>query len=48
MQLHKEYDEAPERESFHVMKLAKVVVGWLKDHILVHDMDFAGYYKNRH
>jgi hemerythrin-like metal-binding protein len=28
------------------MEINKTVVGWLKDHILVHDKEFAVYYKS--
>ncbi|MDR0882851.1 MAG: bacteriohemerythrin [Candidatus Adiutrix sp.] len=28
-----------------VMEINKVVVGWLKDHIMRHDKEFAAYYK---
>jgi len=28
------------------MEINKTVVGWLKDHILVHDKEFAAYYKS--
>ncbi|MDR1510653.1 MAG: hemerythrin family protein [Synergistaceae bacterium] len=28
------------------MEINKTVVGWLKDHILVHDREFATYYKS--
>jgi hemerythrin len=30
-----------------VMAINKLVVGWLKDHIMVHDKEFANYYKAR-
>ena len=28
------------------MEINKVVVGWLKDHIIVHDKEYAAYYKS--
>lgn len=47
MQLRKEFEASPGQESFYVMKLAQVVVRWLTDHIRVHDMEFADFYKKQ-
>ena len=30
-----------------VMEINKAVMGWLKEHIMVHDKEFAAYYKSR-
>ncbi|MDR1535605.1 MAG: hemerythrin family protein [Planctomycetota bacterium] len=30
-----------------MLKINNTVVNWLKDHIMVHDKEFATYYKNR-
>lgn len=30
----------------HIMEINHVVIGWLKEHIMVHDKEFASYYKN--
>jgi hemerythrin len=30
-----------------VMEINRVVVGWLKDHIMIHDREFADYYKRK-
>lgn len=43
-QLYDEYNKATGSKLLVTMNLNKVVIGWLKDHIMVHDKEFATFY----
>lgn len=47
-ELHKEYVNAPGSKLLVTMNINKVVIGWLKDHIMVHDKEFAVFYLAKH
>jgi hemerythrin len=42
--LFDEYNKATGSKLLVVMKINKIAIGWLKDHIMVHDKDFANFY----
>ncbi|UQZ88254.1 hemerythrin [Deltaproteobacteria bacterium Smac51] len=42
--LKKQYEAAGNKLDT-ILNVNKVVIGWLKDHIMVHDKEFAQYYK---
>jgi hemerythrin len=44
LDLFDEYNKATGSKLLVVMNINKVVIGWLKDHIMVHDKEFAGFY----
>ncbi|MDR1044067.1 MAG: hemerythrin family protein [Candidatus Adiutrix sp.] len=44
--LKKKYEESKQSLAI-AMEINKVVVGWLKEHIMVQDKDFARYYQSR-
>ncbi|MDR2947352.1 MAG: hemerythrin family protein [Candidatus Adiutrix sp.] len=43
-EMKSEYETAGDKLTV-VLNINKICVGWLKDHILVHDKEFATYYK---
>ncbi|MDR1519830.1 MAG: bacteriohemerythrin [Planctomycetota bacterium] len=45
-ELKKEFD-ASGPTLMVMMKINKTVIAWLKEHIMVHDKEFANYYKSR-
>lgn len=44
-ELKNRFEEKGETATNNI-ELHKTVVGWLKDHIMIHDKEFAEYYKN--
>jgi len=47
-ELKKKFEDSGDNLKFEVvMEINRVVVGWLKDHIMVHDREFADYHKRK-
>ena len=44
--MKKQYDEAGDKLEV-ILNINKMAIGWLKEHIMVQDKDFAKYYKNK-
>ena len=45
--LFDDYNKAPGSKLLVVMNINKAVIGWLKDHIMVHDKEFATFYLSK-
>jgi hemerythrin len=46
--LFDEYNKSQGSKLLATMNINKAVITWLKDHIMVHDKEFAAYYQTKH
>ena len=47
-ELYDKYKAAPGNKLLVTMDINRIVIGWLRDHIMVHDKEFAVYYLSKH
>jgi hemerythrin len=47
-ELHEKYKATTGSKLLVVMNINNIVIGWLRDHIMVHDKEFANFYLAKH